>query len=95
MYLDHLRESKDGRVEPLTNCGIYTSRHIRLNRPVLLNWRLARRNAVEDVRTFEDVRRLLAILLTSTTDPDRKGEILKMLETIDSTMARLREQFSL
>ena len=42
MYVVHLSERPDGKVDALTDCGSYTRDHIRLERPVLAEWRRTR-----------------------------------------------------
>jgi len=39
LYVHHLREREDGAVEGLTDCGRYSSAHIRLDRRDLRTWR--------------------------------------------------------
>ena len=52
MYVDHLQEMPDGRLQPLTTCGRYTRDHIRLGRRDLLNWRQLRRQRAQELETF-------------------------------------------
>src|SRR5580698_9309861 len=39
MYVEHFRETADGVLEAITNCGRFTGDHIRLYRPELVKWR--------------------------------------------------------
>lgn len=95
MYVEHLQESVDGKLEALTNCGAYTRDSIRLNRSDLLRWRQLRRQAAGDVRTFESLKNDLEAMLRTATDPAIKDEIREQLLAIEATIARGREQFSL
>jgi hypothetical protein len=55
MYFQHLQEGKDGELQPLTDCGLYTRDHIRLNRAVLLEWRRLRRRVSAEVAILEEI----------------------------------------
>jgi len=95
MYLDHLRESDNGNLEPLNDCGRYTCEHIRLNRLDLLNWRRLKRQIADDLTRWEDSRMRLEQLLSLTTDPAEKTKILDGIAAIESAVLRSREQFGL
>ena len=50
VYVDHLRELPDGRLQPLTPVGEYTAEHLLLNlRPYLVVWRRERSQLRADV----------------------------------------------
>jgi hypothetical protein len=53
MYVVHLSERQDGKLDALTDCGRYTRDRIRLERPVLAEWRRTRRAALEDIPVLE------------------------------------------
>jgi hypothetical protein len=95
MYLVHLSESDDGDLEPRTNCGQYTCRHIRLNRPDLLSWRRLRRQVAEELLRVETANIRIKLGVSQAIDPSERVEILKELEGIESMIRRSREQFGL
>jgi hypothetical protein len=95
MYLEHVRESEDGHLEPLTNCGRYTCDHIRLNRADLVSWRRLKLQIAEDLLRFETVKTRLDRMLPLTTDATERSRILTEIATIESTALRLRRQFGM
>jgi len=70
-YVHHLRELEDGAVEGLTACGIYSNRHIRLDREDLRKWRRLRAQARRDLPRLTAVARLLEEVVSSSEGPAR------------------------
>lgn len=95
MYLEHLQESANGRLEPRTGCGQYTRDHIRLNRSDLRRWRQLRREIATDLRRLASLKNDLEDMATTATDSVDKDRIREQLTAIEATIARGREQFSL
>jgi hypothetical protein len=95
VYLEHLRESDDGNLEPRTNCGRYTCRHIRLDRPDLLYWRRMRRQVAEDLSRFEAAKTRLARMPWRTADPADRSGIQDEIAAIESMILGSRERFGL
>ena len=95
MYVEHLRESSDGRLEPRTACGQYTRDHIRLNRWDLLRWRQLRHEIAVELRRLESLKKFLGDMLTTITDTVIKDDIREHLVAIEAMIVRGREQFSL
>lgn len=93
--MDHLRESANGSVEALTNCGRYTRDHIRLDRRDLVSWRSLRRQVAEDLPRLEAAKIRLEQVLSLTTDPKELNRISEEIATIESTALRWRDQFGI
>jgi hypothetical protein len=70
-YVHHLREVEDGGVQEVTECGIYSNGHIRLDRTALRKWRCLRREARQDLPRLAAVARLLEQVVSSSDRPDR------------------------
>lgn len=70
-YVHHLRELEDGGVQELTECGIYSSGHIRLGRDALRKWRRLRTEARQDLPKLAAVARFLEQIVSSCDPPDR------------------------
>jgi len=95
MYIEHLREQNDCKLEALTQCGEYTRDHLRLNRPDLLRWRSGRRTAAERTRLFKKIKQDFIGLLDSAMDAAVQAEIRKKIEAIEDEISHLRQEFSL
>jgi len=93
-YLHHLREIQDGDLEELTSCGIYSNRHIRLNRPDLRRWRRLRAEARRDLPKLNVLIRLLAHLATSLDEPYRE-EVEDRLEALRRRIEESKQRFSI
>jgi hypothetical protein len=87
-YLQHLRErGEDGTVEELTACGVYSNRHIRLDRQTLRSWRRLRSEARSDLPKLTAVARLLEQIVASSEGPDRD----EAAERLDALRRRIEE----
>ena len=95
MYLVHLREMSDGRLEVLSVCGEYTRMHLLLDRPALVSWRRLRRQIADELRTFNSIKERLASLLATETDVAKQREIRNEILTIELAISRSQEGFSL
>ena len=73
-YAHHLRERENGALDPLTSYGVYSSRHIRLDRDELQRWRRLRAEARVDSPRLTAIAELLdkLISLTDAMAPQHK-----------------------
>jgi hypothetical protein len=92
-YVLHLRETEGGGVEELTPCGVYSSAHIRLNRPELRNWRVSRRQAREDLPLWLKVEQYLKSI--SELEADTEQQTIRALAAIGRRIEESRLRFSL
>jgi hypothetical protein len=95
MYVAHFEEGPDGRLRTLTNTGIYTRDHIRLNRHSLLAWRRERRDIADDLAVLQSVFQSLAQESQAISEPDSQEELRRKLAALNSTINLLRERYSL
>lgn len=96
LYLTHARERPTGAVEPLTRCGIYTVRHIRLDRDEIRRWRRLRDQAREDVPRLTAVLRMLETLVSAPeTGPQEREQILDRLHAIKRHIEDSQSRFSI
>jgi len=93
MYLSHLQEGADGRLEALTNCGRYTRDHIRLDRPTLVEWRQARRVVSEKLPTLESALARLREFADSESDPSKREIALQEAAVLEGRIQLDRAQF--
>jgi hypothetical protein len=93
-YVQHLREREDGRLDGLTECGIYSIRHIRLDRYELQRWRRLRAEARLDLPRLSGVAQLLEQLL-SVTDGTKRQETAERLEAIKRHIEESKLRFSI
>jgi hypothetical protein len=93
MYVDHFKETADGGLEALTNCGRFTHDHVRLYRPELVEWRRAKRIASEEVATFEKAVENLKILASRDTNILKRESILQQVAALQRRIQSDREQF--
>ena len=82
MYLVHLSERQDGKLDALTDCGRYTRDHIRLERPVLAEWRRTRRTALEEIPVLEAALARLELLALDEIDDLKKHSSLRQIEVL-------------
>lgn len=87
MYVDHLQEMPDGKLQPLTTCGRYTRDHIRLDRRDLLNWRQLRRQRAQELETFARTATRLEALLSGEPDPVKQSQIREEIEALTARIA--------
>jgi hypothetical protein len=95
MYVEHLRETADGKLEALTNCGQFTYNRIRLYRPDLVKWRQAKRIASEEVATFARAVENLAMLAGQDANTSKRESILQQIAALQRKIQSDREQFLL
>ena len=95
MYSEHFDERPDGELHARTNPGAYTCAHIQLNRFALLAWRQSRRRVAEDGRSLDALVRDLRLALTMAPEPELRDDLQLQLAALESTVARLRQQYSL
>lgn len=93
-YVHHLRELEDGVVQEVTECGIYSSSHIRLNRDVLRRWRRLRTEARQDLPKLAAVARLLEQIVVSS-DPSERDEAAERLSAIRRRVEESKLRFSI
>jgi len=86
-YVYHLRELEDGTIKGLTACGIYSNRHIRLDRRDLRKWRLLRSEARRDLPELTAITRLLEQVVSSSAGPARD----KAAERLAALRRRIEE----
>lgn len=95
MYLVHLRELDDAKIEALSNCGRYTSEHIRLNRPDIVYWRRQRRQFLVELPILEKLKTdVEAQFKVSKTGSDL-DELRNKLAALEAVIALDRRRFSL
>jgi hypothetical protein len=94
-YAQHLKELQDGSLEALTSCGIYSNRHIRLDRHELQRWRRLRAEARTDIPRLTDVAQMLERLLVGS-DGQEWQELQERLAAIRRRIeeSKLRFRFS-
>jgi hypothetical protein len=93
MYVEHLQEMPDGRLQPLTSCGRYTGEHIRLNRQALLAWRQIRRQMAQELQVLARVASRLEALLAGEADPVKQSQIREEVEALTARIAVDRRLF--
>jgi 5-methylcytosine-specific restriction endonuclease McrA len=94
-YVHHLRErDEDGAVEELTACGIYSNRHIRLDRPALRRWRRLRSEALRDLPKLTGIARMLEQVVASSERPDR-DEAAERLGALSRSIEESKVRFSI
>jgi hypothetical protein len=59
---DHFLSLEDGRLFPISAVGAFTIDRLKLNRPVLIAYRLAKRRIADQERAGAEARELLAVL---------------------------------
>ena len=95
MYSEHLEETRNGALRARTHSGEYTCAHIRLNRPDLVAWRQIKRQNAADVLTLEAIVKELELALKAAPGPDLRNDLQQRLAALRSTIARLRQQYSI
>ena len=70
MYQEHLAVQPDGTVSPVTPCGAYTARHLRLNRRELVAWRRERSWLLAELETVKET----ILSVSQTVVPQLTGE---------------------
>ena len=96
LYTEHLRERENGALQALTVCGIYSSRHIRLDRSELLRWRRLRAEARTDLPRFAGLARFLDSLISLPDTPaPKREEIAMQLEAVKRRIEESKRRFSL
>jgi len=93
-YVHHLRERENGAVEALTPCGVYSNRHIRLDRQALRKWRRLRSEARQDLPVLTRMARQLEQIVSSSEGPARE-ELAKELGAIRRRIEESRLRFSI
>jgi hypothetical protein len=92
-YEEHFREKADGGLEKLTNCGRYTSDHIRLDRPEVCKWRQSRRQARLDMPTLRELEKELLYSLDFARSLADRDAIERRLEVLQRFIDDSRERF--
>jgi len=95
LYLDHLQETADGRLEELTPCGEYSNAHIRLSRPELQKWRRLRNQAKKDIPLFTATQDRLRRLLLEYRGQTEQEQIQAELDALGRRIEETRRRFSL
>lgn len=80
MYQQHLEERPDGRLEPRTKAGEYTSVHLALNRELLVEWRVQRRMLLQDIEQSRDATELIVKQVVSTVPVDTRNKLMQLIE---------------
>jgi nitric oxide synthase oxygenase domain/subunit len=95
MYSEHLEETQDGALRARTNTGAYTCAHIQLNRLALVAWRRSRRLIADDLFVLEALVEDLQLMLKAASGTELRNDLQQRLAALESTIARLRQQYSL
>jgi len=95
-YTEHLQERDTGSVDALTPCGVYSSRHIRLDRDELQIWRRQRAEARRDLPWLMAVAERLVRLISVTDEsaPERE-EMANGLSAIKRRIEESKLRFSI
>jgi hypothetical protein len=93
MYVEHFRETADGQLEALTNCGRFTYGRIRLYRPDLVKWRQARRVVSEELPTLESALARLREFADGESDPSKREIAVQEAAVLERRIQLDREQF--
>jgi hypothetical protein len=93
-YVEHLLEREDGRLHELTGCGVYSNRHIRLDRHDLQRWRRLRAQARRDLPGLTGIAQMLERLI-SVTEGTKQQEIAHRLEAINRHIDESKLRFSI
>jgi hypothetical protein len=93
-YVHHLREREDGGVEVLTECGAYSSSHIRLARPTLRGWRRLRNEARRDLPLLTAVARALEQFVAVSEGSDR-ADATERLGALRRRIEESKRRFSI
>lgn len=93
MYSIHAIEGDGGRLKAITQCGEYTVRHIMLNRPVLVNWREARRIRRRDLESRQLFVERLSQLLNTRTDDREWADMQRELDSLRREIERDRAMY--
>ena len=59
---NHFMELEDGRIQPLTPTGAFTIQRLRLNRPQLIEHRLAKKKALEEYQLLKRLGEIISLL---------------------------------
>jgi len=95
MYVEYLQEAPDGKLQPLTNRGCYTSDHIRLNRRALLDWRQDRQQAAQDLESLARAASRFEGLLPANLGPVEQRRIREAIKTLKARIVRDGQRFAL
>jgi hypothetical protein len=87
VYSKHIREERDGLLQPLTNCGAYTIAHLRLNRETLRRCRQRKRAMLQQlVVTYRLIRKLR--LGATILDPSILDQLENYVDTLRTEFFR-------
>jgi len=93
-YIQHLHERDDGGLDEITECGVYSNRHIRLDRNELQRWRRLRAEARMDLPRLSGVAHLLEQIL-AVTDGTKRQEIEEQLAAVNRRIEESKLRFSI
>jgi HNH endonuclease len=95
-YVHHLREREDGRLDGITPCGVYSNRHIRLDRNELQRWRRLRAEARRDLPRLTGVAQLLDQLISvADAEQPERAETMERLAAIRRRIEESKLRFSI
>jgi len=93
MYVEHLQEMPDGKLQPLTACGRYTRDHIRLDRRDLINWRQLKRQMAQELHILARAVSRLEAQFVADLDRVDQSQIRKEIETLNTQITRVSQRF--